>query len=71
MRKGKVRPFDVMLKNEEFLHTTTRLGQSDIVSSEVSAALECYVCALYGQSNSSDVNAARFKIFYKMYAPHT
>ena len=52
MGKGKVRPFGVMIKNEEFLHTFNRQGQSDIVSSEVSAALECYVCALYGQSNT-------------------
>ena len=60
-----------MIKNEELLHTFPRLGQSDIVSSEVSVTLECYVCALYGKPNSSDVNAARYKIFYKMYAPHT
>ena len=59
-RKGKVRPFDVMIKNEEFLHTFTRLGQSDIVSSEVSSTLECYVSALYGQPDSSDVIAAHF-----------
>ena len=43
MRKGKVHPFDVMMQNEEFLHTFTRLGRSDLVSSEVSATLECYV----------------------------
>ena len=68
---GKVRPFDIMMKNEELLHTFTRLGQSDIVSSEVSVTLECYVCSLYGKPNSSDVNAARYKILYKMHAPHT
>ena len=70
-RKRKVRPFDIMIKNEELLHIFTRLGQSDIVSSEVSVTLECYVCALYGKHNSSDVNAARYKILYKMHAPHT
>ena len=71
MRKGKVRPFDVMIKNKEFLHTFTRLSQSDIVSSEVSATLERCVCALYDQPNLSVVNAARYKIFCKMHAPHT
>ena len=71
MRIGKVRQFDVMIKNEEFLQTFTRLGHSDIVSSEVSATLEFYVCAFYGQPNSSGVNAARYKIFCKMYASHT
>ena len=46
------------------LDTFTRLGQSDIDSSEVSATLECYVCALYmvSRPNSSDVNAVRYKI---------
>ena len=70
MRKWKVCPFDVMIKDEEFLHTFTRLGQSDIVSSNVSTTLECYVCALYGQPNLSYLNAARYKIFYKMHTPH-
>ena len=36
MRKGKVCQFDVIIKNEEFLDTFTRLGQSDIVTSELS-----------------------------------
>ena len=62
-RKRKVRPFDVMITNEKFLGTFIRLGQSDIVFSELSATLEWYFCAVYGQSNSSDVNSAGYKIF--------
>ena len=76
MRKGC--PFDVMIKNEESPHTFTRLGQSDIVSSEVSTTLECSaiqnilqkVCSTYWWETIGE-NNIRWPILFATLQSHT
>lgn len=69
MRKAKARPYELMLKNEQFLSAFAQLGASEKVDSTVAATIEEYVCCMYGLKNIADVNEARLHIFKTMYAP--
>lgn len=71
MRKGKQRPYEVMVKNERFTKAMCALGSSDKVDMDVAAALEEFVCCLYGLKNVSQVNDCRLHLFKKLYAPKT
>lgn len=69
MRKGKLRPYDLMVKNQQFLDAFSRIGCSDSVDQEVYSVIEKFVCSIYGQAKHHDVNVARFAMFTNMYAP--
>ena len=43
MRRGKTRPYDLMVKNDKFLKPFQRLGSDALVPDDVSTALESYV----------------------------
>ena len=68
MRKGKLRPYDLMTKSEHFLNAFSKIGCSNVVDPEVYSVLEKFVCSMYGQTKCHEVNVARFAIFTKMYA---
>ena len=69
MRKAKARPYQLMVKNEQFLSTFALLGASENVDSKVSATIEEYVCCMYGLKNLADVNEACLHLFRTSYAP--
>ena len=45
-----------------------QMGTSEIVSPQVAAVLEEFVCAMYGVHNETNVNNARFIIFKNLYS---
>lgn len=69
MNKGKKRPLDLMLKRELFTDAFRSLGEEENVSEDTCAALEIYVCALYGKHKQVKVDKARYLIFQQRYAP--
>lgn len=81
MRKGKKRPFDIVVSDslQSLAHgrTTRSYGylaafqsfgstSPDVSSDEVSV-LERFVCALYGRTGSRTVNKLRYDIFRSRY----
>ena len=69
MRKGKVRPYQLMVKHQKFIEAFGQLGESVALPADILKSLEEFVCAMYGSSNIDEVNIARFHIFSKLYAP--
>ena len=69
MRKGKVRPYQLMVKHQKFIEAFGQLGESVVLHADILKSLEEFVCAMYGSSNIDEVNIARFHIFSKLYAP--
>ncbi len=68
-RKGKSRPFDLMLKNRQYLESLSMLGKRDRVTQSTLVGLEKYVCAMYGEPKSSRVNDAWFFLLKKIQSP--
>ena len=69
LNKGKIKPMDIMMKNEEFLDALAKLGSGPLSDTTLKAC-EKYVCNLYGKEKLSSVNVARHVIFQQTYAPN-
>jgi hypothetical protein len=67
VRRGKVKPFELLKKTPSFLQTFGDLGSAETFSCEQSMALERFVCAMYGKAQFSDCNALRYKLFQGRY----
>ena len=66
LRKGKIEPLHLALKNESFLIAFQELGEKEKLSSTSSHSLEAYICAMYGQPKETCINAARIHIYLKL-----
>ena len=63
IRKGKVRPYDWLVKDKESRDAFGKLGTSTNVPKAVQTYLNKFTCLLYGQKGKcTDVNVARLKI---------
>ena len=69
INKGKLRPFDLLEKSDEFLKWFGELGEFYPPSQEVFDGIEKFVCVLYGRGRESRVNDVRFTLFQQNYAP--
>lgn len=58
MRKAKRKPFEIMKGNDKFIAAISKLGDSDLI--DFSAAVEEYVCAVYGVCNLMKVTMPNF-----------
>jgi len=67
IRRGKVKPFELLKRTPSFLQTFDDLGSAETLSYEQSRALERFVCAMYGKTQFSDCNALRYKLFQGRY----
>ena len=56
INKGKLRPFDLLEKSDEFLKWFGELGEFYPPSQEVFDGIEKFVCVLYGRGRESRVN---------------
>ena len=65
--KGKTRPLSIALKHPQFLQALAELGSYASVSSAIEAALEKFVCAIYGKRQFHDVSEACKYIFETMF----
>lgn len=69
MNKGKVRPFELMIKNQEFSEAFAALGTSADIDEKIMDVLEKFTCSLYGMPKLSKVNDVRLALFQQKYAP--
>ena len=59
MRKGKKKPFELMLKNETYLDAFSRMGEEEGLTADLEANLEAFTCALFGYPKLQSINEAR------------
>jgi hypothetical protein len=69
LNKGKIKPLELMMKNDEFKTFFAELGACEVLSDEIIRNCERFVCHLYGKSKLVHVNDARHVIFQQAYAP--
>jgi hypothetical protein len=68
-RQGKVKPFEIMEKNKEFIGIINKLGETLTLSEEEIAGLEKFVCAMYSHPRYSSVSEVRYSLLIKKTAP--
>ena len=68
-RKGKVRPFKILEKDELAQETFSQFGCSEHISQEQFKLVEKFVCKLYGNSKCSSVSELRLETFLQKYKP--
>ncbi|XP_057305868.1 uncharacterized protein LOC130647831 [Hydractinia symbiolongicarpus] len=68
-RKGKIRPFKLLEKNESVQDVFKQLGTNLDVTDDAFATLEKFVCSMYGKRNLSSVDEARLVMFLEKYKP--
>ena len=66
-RKGKIRPYKILEKNDDVQRAFGSLGVCEVISPDVLQILEKIVCQMYGFTNSVSINDVRLQIFLKKY----
>ena len=66
--KGKVKPFDLLRKHEEFKSAFAEFGNGPL-SDETVQACEKFTCHMYGKTKLTKVNDVRFAMFQEAYSP--
>lgn len=66
-RRGKKRPFDILLGSATFQEAFANLGSETYDIEELFPTMESFICHLYGLKKLADVNRARMEIFNKTY----
>ena len=61
-KKGKTRPFKLMLTSEEFIRVFSKMGEEPLTE-EDSDVLEAFTCALFGYKKLKSINEARYVHF--------
>lgn len=61
--KGKKTAWDTLLRNREYFNSFRSLGNAFPPSEELVLQLNRFVCLLYGDKNSENVNKCRFSLF--------
>ena len=69
MNKGKCRPLEILMKNDEHAEMFCQLGLDSHVTQNMINGLEKCVCALYGKSHMENVDDVRYAFFQQRYAP--
>ena len=69
LRKGKLRPFEILQTSTEFQNAFSKLGSNEELAQEILNTLESFVCTLYGKSKIESVNIARYALFRQNSAP--
>ena len=58
--RGKKVAFDLLLSSVSYCDTMTELGKEFVVSDDLQAKCEEFICAVYGHCLCSDVNELRY-----------
>ena len=69
MNKGKVRPYEIMLKSQQFTKAFAKLGRNGEVSEATLQDIEKFTCTLYGLPKLTKVDDVRLALFEKKYSP--
>ena len=68
-RKGKVRPFKMLQKNEDAQMMFATLGKEDRITEQNLKIAERFVCEIYGKKNFDSIDEVRLDIFLNKYKP--
>lgn len=63
-RKGKLKPLGILKKDQKLQEVFGTFGYNASLSKEQIESVERFICAMYGKPNLSNINDARFDIFY-------
>ena len=66
-RRGKVKPFKVLEKDENMQDILYEMGNQEELSENTVEKLEEFVCRIYGKNKTKKVNNARTDIFLEKY----
>lgn len=68
-KKGKIRPYQILKKNQRYQQALTDLGAAHITGlrDEIFHILEEFICEIYKCKNISNINTARFQKFCQIY----
>ena len=69
VRRGKIRPLQLMEKDPEYVNVFASLGKSDQVDEDAMLKIEKFVCSMYGKPSYRDVNKLRYDLFKTRYQP--
>lgn len=69
-RQGKVKPFEIILKNPKYQISFCHLGESLSLSNTDIVGIEKFVCAMYGKPGSSSVSNVRYSLFMRKTTPN-
>ena len=68
MRKGKVKPFKLMLTDSSFIQAFSQFGEEQVVSEEKVNFLEHFTCVMYGSKSTSTENSCRLEKFLQRFS---
>lgn len=66
-RKGKIRPFGILKKRDEFKTAFANLGDTSVDTNIIYPQLETFVCQMYGFKRNNKVNSVRYAMFLRNY----
>ena len=68
-RKGKVRPFALLEKNQNAIEMCSKLRDEEVINDEQCAHAQKLLCSMYGQKKLSSVAESRLEMFLEKYKP--
>ena len=67
VQKGKIKPLNILLKNQEFTSVFKELGQSSEVSENILIMLEKFMCYLYGKPKYTSTSKLWYNLVRQKY----
>jgi len=67
VRRGKVKPFQILEKNLKFIQLFQTFGSTPFFDEQLLNGLQQFVCHMYGKSTSTETNNVRYDIFRARY----
>ena len=61
--KGKLKPFNLMVKQSDYITTFSGLGNDEFVDDVLLKKIEMFVCHLYGNKKCSSINQLRYQLY--------
>ena len=70
VRKGKIKPMQLMMKDAEVMAAYAEMGEWDDLPPNIASIIEGHICKLYGaKDDTTDINGVRYKKFIESYSP--
>lgn len=66
-RKGKQRPYKMLLKSKEYQKAFADLGNTTVDKENTFSIVESFVCDMYGIKSCNEVNNLRYELFHQNY----
>jgi hypothetical protein len=70
VRKGKIKPMQLMMKDTEVMAAYAEMGEWDDFPPNIASIIEGHICKLYGaKDGTTNINGVRYKKFIESYSP--